>query len=325
MALSHFYPMVAVYDENGWNTTLPSEQGDPTYGDAALYRVTVTTDDDQVVAGSGIALNQFAADGRQTIELAIGPARDFYLAVSPRYEVFSRTVGETTINSYAPAEFMTGAENAADFAADALRIFNERFGPYPYTEFDIVSTPTLALGIEYPGIIALTLREYDPDERINPSIPNEVYMETTTAHEVAHQWFYNMVGNDQIQEPWLDEAVTQYATYLYYLDMYGEGAADSYKDSWNGRFVRVDNEPIPIGLPVSAYEGAEYSAIVYGRGPLFVEALAEEMGQETLDAFLADYVIQNRWDIATTESFRQLAESHCSCDLEYLFTEWVYE
>jgi hypothetical protein len=325
MALSHFYPMVTVYDENGWYTTPPSEQGDPTYGDAAFYHVTVTTDDDQVVAGSGVTVSESNAGGRRTSELAIGPARDFYLAVSPRYEVVSRTAGETIINSYAPGEFMAGAENAADFAADALRIFNERFGPYPYTEFDIVSTPTLALGIEYPGIIALTLREYDPNVPLSPGMDNQVFMEGTTAHEVAHQWFYNMVGNNQIEEPWLDEAVTQYATYLYYLDMYGENAADGYKDSWNGRFVRVDNEPIPIGLPVSAYEGAEYSAIVYGRGPLFVEALVEEMGQDSFDAFLADYVTQNRWKIATTESFRQLAESHCNCDLENLFAEWVYE
>ncbi len=325
MALSHFYPMVAVYDENGWNTTPPSEQGDATYSDAAFYHVTVTTDDEQVVAGSGVTLSETSADGQQTIELAIGPARDFYLAISPRFEKFSRTVGETTINSYAPAEFMAGAEDAANFAADALRIFNERFEPYPYTELDFVSTPTLALGIEYPGIIALTLREYDPDDPINANVSNQVYMETTTAHEVAHQWFYNMVGNNQLDEPWLDEAVTQYATYLYYVDMYGEQAAEGYKDSWNGRYDRVDNDPIPIGLPVSAYEGSEYSAIVYGRGPLFVEALAQEMGQETFDAFLADYVTQYQWRIATTESFRQLAEEQCECDLGDLFAEWVYE
>ncbi|MBE2223830.1 MAG: M1 family metallopeptidase, partial [Anaerolineae bacterium] len=241
MALSHFYPMVAVYDDEGWNIAPASEQGDATYSDAAFYHVTVTADEEQVVAGSGVALRETNADGKQTIELAIGPARDFYLAISPRYEKVSRTVGETTINSYAPAEFMHGAEDAAAFAADALRIFNERFEPYPYTELDIVATSTLALGIEYPGIIALTSREYDPDNPVNPNVPNEIYMETTTAHEVAHQWFYNLVGNDQLDEPWLDEAVTQYVTYLYYLDMYGEAAANEYKESWNGRFDRVDN------------------------------------------------------------------------------------
>lgn len=325
MALSHFYPMVAVYDKKGWNTTPPSEQGDPTYADAAFYHVIVTTDDEQVVVGSGATLSQSAADGQQTVELALGPARDFYLAISPRYEVVSRTVGETTINSYAPAEFMDGAADATEFAANALRIYNERFEPYPYTELDIVGTPTLALGIEYPGIIALTLREYDPDNPIAQGVSNQVYMETTTAHEVAHQWFYNLVGNDQLNEPWLDESVTQYATYLYYLDRFGENAANGYKESWNGRFNRIDSDPIPIGQPVSAYEGSEYSAIIYGRGPLFVEILAQEMGQPTFDAFLADYVTQNQWGVGTTESFRQLAETHCACDLSDLFAEWVYE
>ena len=78
-------------------------------------------------------------------------------------------------------------------------------------------------------------------------------------------------------------------------------------------------------LSPSEYEGPEYSAIVYGRGPLFVETLAEKMGQDTFDSFLADYVSQYQWKVATTESFRQLAEAHCACDLGDLFEEWVYE
>ena len=84
-----------------------------------------------------------------------------------------------------------------------------------------------------------------------------------------------------------------------------------------------------VKLPVAAYsEGGEfagaYGAIVYGRGPLFFEALRDEMGQATFDAFLRDYVQENRWGIATTESLRALAEQHCGCDLEALFEEWVY-
>ena len=91
------------------------------------------------------------------------------------------------------------------------------------------------------------------------------------------------------------------------------------------RWARVDGADIPIGMPVRDYSGKEYGAIVYGRGPLFVESLAQTMGEETLDVFLRDYYETHKWGIATTESLKQLAESHCDCDLTPLFEDWVYK
>jgi aminopeptidase N len=151
-----------------------------------------------------------------------------------------------------------------------------------------------------------------------------VLLESTVAHEAAHQWFYNTVGNDQVDEPWLDEALAQYATWLYYVDVYGESAAQGYVQSWESRWDRVDRADIPIGLPAGDYRGREYGAIVYGRGPLFIAALAEEMGRESFDEFLRDYAQTYQWDIATGETFKLLAEEHCRCDLTDLFEEWVY-
>ena len=49
-----------------------------------------------------------------------------------------------------------------------------------------------------------------------------------------------------------------------------------------------------IGMPAAAYEGNAYSAIVYGRGPIFFDTLAEAMGQASFDAFLRDYVARYR-------------------------------
>jgi aminopeptidase N len=179
------------------------------------------------------------------------------------------------------------------------------------------------LGIEYPGMIAITERIYDPEGYLG-NTPNNIYLESTTAHEVGHQWFYSVIGNDQLDEPWLDESITQYITWLYYVDRYGEAAAagfyQSLQDRWNG----VEQAAIPIGLPVAAYEGAEYSGIIYGRGPIFVRELAQFMGEETFDAFLHDYYVTYQWGIADTADFRTLAQEHCQCDLSRLFGEWVY-
>ena len=156
-------------------------------------------------------------------------------------------------------------------------------------------------------------------------MPYSDILESTTAHEVVHQWFYNLVGNDQLDQPWLDESMTGYHTYRYYADRYGQAAGDAYFSTFAGRWELVDRAEIPIGRPVHTYQDAEYSAIVYGRGPFFLRELEETLGRETFDAFLRDYVAQYRWDIAYTVNFRALAETHCNCDLETLFTAWVYE
>ena len=323
LTLAHAYPMVAVYDDEGWNTEIPSQQGDVTYADASFYIVRVNAPRDLTLVTSGYRVNSNEADRTQTLIVASGPARDFFLAASPNYQETSRSFGEVTIHSYASEESRDGAAMALDVASRAIEDYSAHYAPYPYTEFDIVSTPTLALGIEYPGAVAITSRIYDVNGEYR-GVPAKVYMESTVAHEVGHQWFYNLVGDDQLDDPWIDESLTQFATLQYYSDEYGASGAAGFRASLEGRWARVGNAKIPIGLPVADYHEEEYSAIVYGRGPLFFAALKEEMGAEAFDKFLMDYTKTFSWDISTPEDMQSLAEEHCKCDLDSIFNEWVY-
>jgi len=324
LSLMAFHPVVAVYDDDGWDSGVPAESGDVSYYDAAFYLVRVCAPADVTIVASGVEVSSESAGDQQYVTYAAGPIRDFYIAASERFIVESATVGETEINSYVFEDLGPGAKQSLIYARSAIESFNARLAPYPYTEFDMVSTPMQALGMEYPGIVANLDRLYDPEEYFYGS-PAWFTLESVVAHEVGHQWFYNIVGSDQMGEPWLDEALTQYITGLYYEDTGGSGAYQGYRQSWNGRWDSVDRAEIPIGMPVANYEGAEYSAIVYGRGPLFVEALMFEMGETLFAEFLRDYVETYSWQLATGENFRQLAEEHCGCDLWHLFEEWVYD
>jgi len=325
LVLDEFYPVVAVYDDEGWNVEVPPPAGDLTYFDASFYLVQVTAPADLVVVASGVAVEEQTQGEEQVLTFAAGPARDFYLAASERYVAKSEQVGETKVNSYAFPEREEHAQLALQYAVDALGSYSERFGVYPYMEFDVVSTPMQALGMEYPGLVGLGLQLYDPEAEVW-GLPTQIMLESSVGHEVAHQWFYNVVGNDQVDEPWLDEALVQYVTGLYYLDVGGERALEGWSGSWYDRWQRVDMADIPIGLPSGDYSnGTEYGAIVYGRGPIFMDTLAEDMGQETFDQFLRDYYQSHKWGIGTAEDFEELAEEHCQCDLSSLFEAWVYE
>ncbi len=325
LALAQFYPLIPVYDEAGWHIEIPSASGDPTYADPGFFRVQVTAPSQYMMAASGVEEEPKIDGTRQVQVFRAGPVRDFYLCGGTGYTSLTTTRNGIVVNSYSLPSQKEGARLALDTAAAAIDSFNQRFAPYPYSEFDIVTIPTAVLGIEYPGITAINEDLYDLEGNVRGT-PNEIYMESTVAHETGHQWFYNLVGSDQLNEPWLDEAVTQYATALYYLDAYGRSGEEGYIESWYARWDRVNREEIPIGLPVAAYDSTNsYSPIVYGRGPIFLSKLSDKLGEEKFNTFLKKYVEIYSWNIANTGRFKELAEESCGCKLTSLFKEWVFE
>jgi hypothetical protein len=319
LALPHIYPLLAVHDETGWNNEIPPEYGDVVYSDSGFYRLRLSAPEDLVIVTSGVEIERSEAEGRQVVEYAAGPMRDFYLAAGTDFVSVERQVGDTLVRSTTVPGLESGAEDVLDYTERSIEVFEDRFGDYPFTELDLVSTPTSALGVEYPGIIAMAQRTYVEDD---PQYPRYL-LESVTAHELAHQWFYSLVGNDQIDHPWLDESLAQYVTLLYYGDTYGAQGAEGFRQSLEGRWARVEGAPIPVGMPVAAYSPLEYGAIVYGRGALFFEALADEIGQAAVDDGLRGYFAQNEYGIGTAEEMQAAFEAICGCDLQPLFDEWV--
>lgn len=316
LALAHFYPTVAVYDA-GWRLETPAPHGDVIFQDASLYDVKLTAPEDLIVVATGATLGKTSrADGAATWRLGGGPMRDFNVVASRDYLSLSTQVGDVTISSYFSPQDEEGGQKALDWAARALAVYEKAFGAYPYQELDVVATGTTAGGIEYPGMVVVAHRLYGDASQ-------QQLFESATAHEVAHQWWYNVVGNDQVNHPWLDEALAQYSTYLYYRDAYGDGGGQGFIAAMQDRWARVNNEDKPIGLPASDYDAREYGAIVYGRGPLFFLALRDRLGEEKMTELLRRYYADQTWKIATPEAFRELAEETAGASLGDLFEEWV--
>ena len=321
LALDAFFPIIPVYNDEGWNVEQPPRNADMIFADAAFFSVTVDAPQDFVLAAGGKETQRTEGSNRQVVTFEGGPQRDFYLAASPNFVSESTLVDGVSVTSYFIEEYRQSGEAVLQIGTDALSIFSTRFGAYPYNKLDLVSTPMQAGGMEYSSIVVLGISSYDPSSMVYGT-PGPIYLEAVAAHEVGHQWFYCQVMSDQIDEPWVDESLVQYATYLYYLDTYGERSASGFLQSFNDRWGRVGREPIPIGLPAKDYSPTEYGAIVYGRGALFFDALADEMGQDNFDAFLREYVETYRWGIAEPEDLKKSAQHACGCDLSQIFAEW---
>ncbi len=313
LALPHFYPMIAVYDDEGWHAEVPPPYGDVVYADTSFYLVKIIAPAMQTIVTSGVTIDSESDSDAQTLTVAAGPMRDFYLAAGD-FQRESQSVDETTINSYAPADVANGNRQALEYVASALKTFNGLIGEYPFTELDVIATPTTAGGIEYPGAIVLALGLYQ-------QMPD--FFEIAAVHETGHQWFYSLVGNNQVDEPWLDESLVQYLTWLFYRQKFGEEGDARMEQSMNGFWRRAEDVDTPIGLPVRAYTERDYGAIVYGKGPLFFKALEQQMGKEPFDEFLRMYFQKYEWNIATPADLQSVAEDVCACNLNDLFAEWV--
>jgi len=326
LSLDEAFPSIPVYGDAGWQLSPVLPFGDVAVYDASFYIVRASAPLGVALVGTGVEVARDDDGLRQIRTFAAGPARTFYLAAVDGLIMVEKVVGETTIRSTAFANGYPAAEKLLSITEAALASFGERLGAYPFTELDIVANPLLPGGsaMEYPGTIALSRPLYDPHAIIWGSVPASEALEWDVVHEIAHQWFFNMVGNDQVNEPWLDEAVAQYVVGLYYADAYGPEGTRIARDWWFGNWSRVGREEKPIGLPVWGYAPPDYSPIIYGRGPFFLEELESTFGADAFGAFLRDYVATFAWDIATTATFRALAEEHCGCDLGPQFEAWVY-
>jgi aminopeptidase N len=320
LSLAYAYPMIPA--RRAWQRGFPPRYGDFVANEVAFYVVEVSAPDDVVLALPGVELARRRDGGRTEVLFALGPARDLFLAASRDFVVLEEKGGAVRVRSLAPRSRVDGARLVLTAAGEALESFARRFGPYPFTTLTVVAAPFGALGMEFPGITLLALRLYDLEGDIN-GLSHRILLEATLAHEVAHQWFYNSVGNDQLEEPWIDESLAQYASWLYYRDRYGDGGARGMFREFDERWDRVDRAPIPIGKPVGAYSPKEYGAIIYGRAPLFLHALSERMGEESFDRLLSELAARFEWRLVEGRELMRLAEEICQCELDDLWLEWV--
>ncbi|MBN1310572.1 MAG: M1 family metallopeptidase [Anaerolineae bacterium] len=317
--LSAFFPLLSVYERGSWWNALPDLQGDPAYSEIALFDVTLTAPSDLKVASTGVTLAAAElSDGTTKHTIVTGPVRDFSVAMSRDFELLSAKQNDITINVWSAP----GNDEADQFALEktlaALNIFDAEYGLYPLAELDVVEAPITAAGIEYPGLIYLAGNSWQDEND---------FFEVVIAHEVSHQWWYSMVGDNQVEQPWVDEALADYSVEVYYREAYGESAGASIREQYQSsldQYLAGGGPQMPVGLPVSAYDGRQYGVFVYRSGALFYSHLHADYDPARLRDFLRAYYIQYRYRIAHTEDLHRMIGEFFGTEAEAFFDRWVY-
>jgi aminopeptidase N len=256
------------------------------------------------------------ANGTITHSYQTGPVRDLAVALSPAFRVRSERVDGVVVSVYSLSDDSQVGE-VLQIVTEAFSLFNERFGAYPYPTLRLVAFPsTGTAGMEYPGLIYLSYRQGD------------ARLASLIAHEVSHQWWYGVVGNDVFTEPWLDEALAQYSAMLYLEETEGVEAAQQHLKEYEDELTRLrvlEGYDGPVGSAVWEFapKGEHYFDIVYGKGALFMDALRRDIGDEAFFEGWSTHYAQRRFGVATSNGFLEAMQQAAGRDLRPFFEEWV--
>jgi aminopeptidase N len=290
------------------------------YATSSFYTVRFTLAPEYVLVTSGLQVEEHRNDdGTITWTHIGGPIRDFCVVISDRFEVSTAAVGFVRVNSYYLPEHQRGGEEVLGYAREGLRAYQQAFGPYPFAEFDVVEAPIFAGGMEYPGLVMLGEQYYEAGGE---------FLEFLTAHEVAHQWWYSVVGNDQVNVPWLDESLTNYSIVYYYEHTYGPARADLALQTFvlsRYESYRAAARDAPVYQPVGAFSPDAYGPIVYGKGAMFFAAIREQVGDEMFLQALRAYLDDQRYRVATPEDLLRVMETVSGQELDELYQFWILE
>ncbi|RLT40157.1 MAG: M1 family peptidase [Chloroflexi bacterium] len=316
--LAGFYPTIPVYDDEGWNLEITATFGDSTFTDTAFYQAELILPSAQEAVTSGTVTERIPnGNGSDTWRIVAGPVRAFYAAASDTYTFISEEIEGTTVRSWYQPGGETGSQTALFYVRGSLPVFNRLFGEYPHNELDVTAMPTTGFGMEYPGVLNLAQSFYGEGGGA---------FAVATPHEVAHLWWYDLVGNDQPDEAWLDESLANYAVYLYFEEVAWQEMVDGVMNNiflYNYNAAKNLGIDRPVAGPVTSFDASNYINIVYSKGPLFFHAVRERMGDEAFFAALLDYAQTHRYGIAYPDDLLAAFRRHTDAEIDDLYRFWI--
>jgi hypothetical protein len=305
-----FLPVLAVHDGDRWRTDPYYPAGDPFMLDTANFTVEITTPPEYFVAGCGLMKEELLEDKKVTTYTA-KLTRDFAFAVSDKYKTAETvTAAGITVRLYYYTEAIA-IDAVLDAAKRSIEYFEQTVGTYPFLNGNIciVETDMFVSGVEFSKIVFMdSARLMQTQDFYN------------LMHQMGHQWFYNVVGSDQINEPWLDEGLI-----MYVQERLGHATEEEYLTKLaNDYEIYINRGGQALADGIGAYESwADYYNIHYSKAKLMFYALNRLIGDEAFWQCVRQYYQTYSFRIATGADFISTAEQAYGESLTDFFDEWL--
>ena len=293
-------PILAVLDDGGWHLDPYVDLGESFFSLTSTYRVALDVPRGVATATTGVLDGSTVHGDRARRIYRAADVREFSFAAGAFHRLTGH-VGPTRVHVWFHPDVTspTTAERVLRDARTSLQTFSAGFGAYPYPEVDVVTSAfTTFGGMEYPQIVFS-----NPDR-------------FTVAHELAHQWWWGIVGNDEFAEPWLDESLASWSQYLPFSPWRNCASFD-----WPSPAARITND-----MGYWRQHPGEYGTIYGGGGCMFAD-LAHEIGVDAMVEALGDYAAGRWFGVATADDLRAsldaaAAEAAPELDMDAFWTSW---
>jgi hypothetical protein len=333
-------PVLAYHDDAGWHAMpfVPWHQS--FWNEAGVYTASVFAPKDQKVACSAaVAETRDDAVGWTEHRFAEFTGRDFAVLASADYREYTADCktsdGRTiTIKCLAFERHEHYAKEILKIVGEAIPIYSDWFGPFPYSQFTIAESFFGWNGNECGGLVMI-------DERVfgMPHLARG-YVEYLVSHETCHQWWYNLVGTNGFAETFMDEGAATYFTHRLIDKKHGKNnnllhwpnevgwlpniQRENYRNaSMTGAIRRGDMTTAAGELPgfnhlVGLFTGA------YDRGSKLFGMIESRMGEQAFLDFTRDIVRKYSWGVLSAASFRQELEEYTGKPWGEFFEKWAY-
>ena len=316
--LFNWYPYIPPYDEEkGWTVhpmvVINGEQiGEYVVSEVADFDVRLKLTDRanliEVAASAPAVGEPKSGDYSYHLEMA----RSFAFSVCDSYFEQEIIHNGVLLRAYLFFNEVETGQRMLRLAAQALDLYGELWMPYPREMLSIVAADFLH-NMEMDGMVMLSYGVID-----NARIERESMLDYLVPHEIAHQWFYSLVHNDQATQPWLDEALATYSESLFYERYY----PDLLAWWWTNR---VDKYTLAGNVDIGISENSGYDSYrdaVYLRGAQFLRDLRQLIGDQAFFASLKDYFETYLNRIGNSRAFFEIISHHSDKDLTPLIAQY---
>ncbi|XP_047051404.1 aminopeptidase M1-C-like [Lolium rigidum] len=297
----------------------------------AKFKLTLEVPSELTALSNMPVANTTVAGPIKTIRYQESPLMSTYLVaiVVGLFEyVEGVTVKGTRVRVYTQVGKSRQGKFALDVGVKSLNLYKDYFGtPFPLPKMDMVAIPDFAAGaMENYGLV--TYREVTllfDDKSSSASSKQNVAI--TVAHELAHQWFGNLVTMEWWTHLWLNEG---FATWVSHL------AVDSFFPQWNiwtqfldstTTALRLDSleesHPIEVEIHHASEVDQIFDAISYEKGASVIRMLHSYLGADRFQKALASYIKKYAYSNAKTEDLWAVFEKETGEPVKDLMTSWT--
>ncbi len=300
------------------------------FADYGVYDVDVEVPKKWTVGATGVLVSEKTNGERKTLTYHAEDVHDFVWTTSPVFKAtedkYTGPTGEVRIVMLSQPGRDANIGRHIKATQAGLAELERRFGPYPYSQITVVDVPEGAEGaggMEYPTLF------FTDDAPVPPGIH---FPEYVTIHELAHQYFYGLVGSDEVEEAWLDEGFTETMTDWGVTRMFGrEGGT---WDWFGQHFSVTELEQVgystatsidPLVTRAFDYESNHsYGATTYAKTVLVLRTMESYLGAEKFEAAMRHYYEKARFTHPRGEDFVRLFDEGAGEDLTWFWSPTLW-